>query len=212
MQRRHGAASTHRYHTLDACATSTDTLTQARSQPRSTRLSCQPAGGVQDELVRVLWAAAAPAGWRVRQHTASGDAPFSTTAAVFAATGVLVARHGPLLASAALLPPGAAVYELLPFNWEWRHSAELYRNLTRSTGHIHHFAWRPTDAKWAVYASPDDRHRYSAFRASECTSKCAPPPAPVPAPVGRITSRTRTLYVDGCGATPASTWCLHSMV
>eukprot|EP00892_Ulva_mutabilis_P000815 jgi/Ulvmu1/10734/UM068_0022.1 len=124
-----------------------------------------------EALVRALWSVAAPAGWRVRQFCASGDAPFSTTAAAFAATGLLIGRHGPLLASAALLPPGAAVYELLPFNWEWRNMAELYRNLTRSTGHIHHFAWRPTDSKWAVYASPDDRHRYSAFRASECTSK-----------------------------------------
>lgn len=128
---------------------------------------------VQDDLALALWEAAKPAGWRVRQFVMSGAAPFSTTAAAMAATGVLVGRHGVALASAALLPPGAAVYELLPFNWEWEHLAELYRNLTRSTGHLHHFAWRPTDSKWAVYASEGDKHMYSAFRASECTSKCA---------------------------------------
>lgn len=31
--------------------------------------------------------------------------------------GVLVARHGPLLANAVFLPPGALVLELLPYNW-----------------------------------------------------------------------------------------------
>jgi len=136
---------------------------------------------VQDELALALWEAAKPAGWRVRQFVVSGEAPFSTTAAAMAATGVLIGRHGPVLASVALLPPGAAVYELLPFNWEWRNMAELYRNLTRSTGHLHHFAWRPADPKWAVYASPEDEHMYSAFRASECTSKCASTCGPVPA-------------------------------
>jgi capsular polysaccharide biosynthesis protein len=47
-------------------------------------------------------------------------APFLSHMATMADTGLLVGRHGPLLASAVLLPPGAAVLELLPYKWEWR--------------------------------------------------------------------------------------------
>lgn len=75
-------------------------------------------------------------------------APFLSHMATMADTGLLVGRHGPLLASAVLLPPGAAVLELLPYKWEWRGVSRLYYNMTQSTGWLHHWAWRPLDAKW----------------------------------------------------------------
>jgi capsular polysaccharide biosynthesis protein len=74
-----------------------------------------------------------------------------------ARTGVLVARHGPLLANALFLPPGAVVLELLPYNWEWRGISEIYMNLTRSVGSVHHFAWKANSSEvgrllvWVVH-------------------------------------------------------------
>jgi hypothetical protein len=49
---------------------------------------------------------------------------------------------------AALCIAGAAVLELLPYKWEWRSVSRLYYNMTQSTGYLHHWAWRPVDAKW----------------------------------------------------------------
>jgi hypothetical protein len=128
---------------------------------------------VQADLVLALWEVAKENGWRVRQFTATPEAPFSSHVSAMAQSGVIVARHGPMLASSFLMPSGAAVYELLPYNWEWMDLNQLYRNMTRSTGRIHHFAWRATEPKWAQYADPKDQSRYSHFRASECTSRCA---------------------------------------
>ena len=51
-------------------------------------------------------------GLRVRPYTATPRAPLASYVAAMARTGVLVARHGPLLANAAFLPPGAP--SLLP--------------------------------------------------------------------------------------------------
>lgn len=135
------------------------------------------------------------------------EAPFLSHLATMADTGLLVARHGPILSSAVLLPPGvrlnkecvfvnqrfvlcilqpyscwcacrlrsasswgpahdkhthacthnahtthntagAAVLELLPYKWDWRSMSSLYYNMTQSTGVLHHWAWRPTDARW----------------------------------------------------------------
>lgn len=85
---------------------------------------------------------------QVRTVSLTMGAPFLSHMATMSGTGLLIARHGPLLASAVLLPPGAAVLELLPYKWEWRDVSSLYRNMTQSTGRIHHWAWRPLDAKW----------------------------------------------------------------
>jgi hypothetical protein len=126
---------------------------------------------VQDDLVRELWDVAKSNGWRVRQFSATPETPFASHVAAMAQTGILVARHGSTLASSFLLPSGAAVYELLPYNWEWKDLNQIYRNMTRSTGRLHHYAWRATDPKWAQYAETEDRSRYSHFRASECTSR-----------------------------------------
>ena len=175
-------------------------------------------------------------GLRVRPYTVTNAAPFASYVATMAKTGVLVARHNPLLGAAIFLPPGAAmnwrclgsglalacreswglgacmllpaarqlccavlhppvcpplaaalpsrpaapaappgyagalVLELLPYNWEWKGLSEIYLNLTRSLGGIHHFAWRATSAQWAVYADPDDA-KYSHWTIEECSSK-----------------------------------------
>lgn len=44
-------------------------------------------------------------------------------------------------------PTGAVVLELLPYNWEWQGISEIYLNLTRSVGCVHHFAWKANSSE-----------------------------------------------------------------
>lgn len=60
--------------------------------------------------------------------------------------------------------------ELLPYNWEWKGISQIYLNLTRSLGDIHHFAWRAPSAQWVVYAEPEDA-KYAHWTIEECASK-----------------------------------------
>jgi hypothetical protein len=187
------------------------------------------------ELLEALQDVARNLGLRVRPYTATPRAPFASYVAAMARTGVLVARHGPLLANAAFLPPGArlgqglesawtrsglglhacrwrqqrrrrwpggsellrrchllptaplwpalrrtvtaapggagaAVVELLPYNWEWRGISQVYANVTRSLGDVHHFAWRAGSPQWAVFGAGEER--YAAWSAQECSSRC----------------------------------------
>ncbi len=78
------------------------------------------------------------------------EALFISHVASMAETGILVARHGPLVADSLFLPPGALVLELLPYKWEWRNISTLNFNITQSTGVIHHVAWRPMDVQWCL--------------------------------------------------------------
>lgn len=131
-----------------------------------------PAALLQYEVMAMLWQVAATYGWKVRPLTITNAAPFASHVTAMSETGILMARHGPSIADAVFLPAGAAVYELLPYNWEWRQISELYRNITRSGGELHHYAWRANAAKWANYPTLDDE-RYSTWTAAECVSRCA---------------------------------------
>ena len=62
--------------------------------------------------------------------------------------------------------------ELLPYNWDWKGISEIYVNLTRSLGDVHHIAWRARHPRWAVYPNLDER-RYADWTAEECTSRHA---------------------------------------
>ena len=86
-------------------------------------------------------------GMAVRPYSVTPHAAFPSFVASMAKTGVLVARHGPLLANAIFLPPGAVVLELLPYNWEWQGISEVYRNLSASVGSVHHFAWKANSSE-----------------------------------------------------------------
>lgn len=122
------------------------------------------------ELVDMLRDLAEPYGFKVRTVSLTMGAPFLSHMATMAGTGLLIARHGPLLASAVLLPPGAAVLELLPYKWQWRDVSSLYRNMTASTGQLHHWAWRPLDAKWCRYKEAAHA-RYAGWTTQECSGR-----------------------------------------
>ncbi|WIA40763.1 hypothetical protein OEZ86_004443 [Tetradesmus obliquus] len=122
------------------------------------------------ELVDMLRDLAEPYGFKVRTVSLTMGAPFLSHMATMSSTGLLIARHGPLLASAVLLPPGAAVLELLPYKWQWRDVSSLYRNMTASTGQLHHWAWRPLDAKWCRYKEAAHA-RYAGWTTQECSGR-----------------------------------------
>ncbi|KAK9799429.1 hypothetical protein WJX73_010108 [Symbiochloris irregularis] len=121
------------------------------------------------EVVAALQDAGRALGMRVRPYSVTAGAPFASFVGVMARTGILISRHGPLLANVMFLPPGAMVLELLPYNWDWRGISEIYVNLTRSIGDVHHFAWRARHPRWALYPSADEE-RYADWTAEECSS------------------------------------------
>lgn len=60
--------------------------------------------------------------------------------------------------------------ELLAYNWEWKGISEVYVNITKSVGDIHHFAWRAGHPRWASYIDADEA-RYADWTAEECSSR-----------------------------------------
>ncbi|CAD7703972.1 unnamed protein product [Ostreobium quekettii] len=129
-------------------------------------------GGIEnkDEVIKMLWEVALPLDWRVRPLGLTLMAPFASQLSSMAQTGLLVVRHGPLVANAIFLPPGAAVFELIPYNCEWAGMSEMYANMTQACGDLHHFAWTARDRKWAAYASEADG-RYANWTSDECWAK-----------------------------------------
>jgi hypothetical protein len=129
------------------------------------------------DLVDLLENVTEPLGMRVRTVSVTPEAPLASHLAAASTTGLLVGRHGPLLASASLfLPPGAAVLELLPYKWDWRDMSRLYVNMTAAargpSRPLHHWAWRATDAKWCRYSGGEgEALRYGGWTASECTAR-----------------------------------------
>lgn len=123
--------------------------------PLSLLLPLPPA--TQAQVLTALREVGRSLGLAVRPYSVTPGASFPSFVASMARTGVLVARHGPLLANALFLPPGAVVLELLPYNWEWRGISEIYLNLTRSVGSVHHFAWKANSSEvgrllvWVVH-------------------------------------------------------------
>ncbi|KAG2488504.1 hypothetical protein HYH03_013007 [Edaphochlamys debaryana] len=105
-----------------------------------------------------------------RTVTLSTDAPFASHLDTFARSAVVVGRHGPLMATAALMQPGSALVELLPYKWEWLGIAQMYRNMTQSTGDVHHFAWRANDFRLAHY-DHENYTRYAPWTPDECSAR-----------------------------------------
>ncbi|KAL3143022.1 hypothetical protein ABBQ38_003301 [Trebouxia sp. C0009 RCD-2024] len=124
----------------------------------------------RDELLNSLEDIAEAFDMRVRPYSATSAAGFASYVSAMSKTGVLVARHGPMLANALFLPPGAVVLELLPYNWEWKGISQVYHNVTTSVGDVHHFAWRAKHPRWAQYMDQDEA-RYAHWTAEECSSR-----------------------------------------
>lgn len=123
-----------------------------------------------EEVQALLRRHAARHGAQARTVTLSTDAPFASHLDTLAASSVVVARHGPLLGTAALMAPGTAVFELLPYKWEWLGISQLYRNMTQTAGSVHHFAWRPQDHNLALYDHANYT-RYHTWTPEECSAR-----------------------------------------
>ena len=123
------------------------------------------------EVLLALQEVAAATGMEVavRPYSPSASVPPASLVAIMSRTGVLVGRHTPLIANAVFLPPGAAVVEILPYNWDFAGLSEVYKNLSTSVGELGHVAWRAPCGDWMVYASEADA-RYSSWTPVECSS------------------------------------------
>ena len=60
----------------------------------------------REELMGALQDIGHTLGLAVRPYTATARAPFESYLSVMARTGILVSRHGPMLANSIFLPPG----------------------------------------------------------------------------------------------------------
>jgi hypothetical protein len=89
---------------------------------------------------------------QARILTATNDASLGTLLEAASRSMVLIGRQSSLMAASIFMRPGTLVYELLPYKWEWSKISMLYYNMTQSIGDIHHFAWRPTHWKHAVFS------------------------------------------------------------
>eukprot|EP00798_Chlamydomonas_sp_ICE-L_P022811 gene22811-29982_t len=123
-----------------------------------------------DTVMSMLHELADEFGMTATTQKLTPQAPFSSHLDTVSSTGILVARHSSLLASAVFLPPGAAVMELLPYKWEWHKISMLYYNVTQSIGDIHHWAWRPMTDEYCKYADKQGP-RYRDWFPSECHAK-----------------------------------------
>jgi hypothetical protein len=56
---------------------------------------------------------------------------------------------------------------------------QIYVNITRSLGDVHHFAWRARSPRWVAYDSDDDA-RYADWTHEECSSRWDTPAPPTP--------------------------------
>lgn len=108
--------------------------------------------------------------FRVRPYTATLNVPLSSLVSIMSSTALLVGRHSSLLANAIFLPPGSAVLEILPYNYDVFGLNEVYRNLTEASGNdIGHIAWRAGSPDFMVYTSPETS-RYGMWTSEECSS------------------------------------------
>lgn len=119
-------------------------------------------------VLRVLREVGQSLGMKVRPYSITSRAAFSSHVAAMSRTGVLVARHGSLLANALFLPPGAVVFEALPYNWDLENASLRYKNITRRLGDVTHVAWRGSERKWSVYQPGDEK--YSLWTGEQCMS------------------------------------------
>ena len=93
---------------LSLCPQDSSCLPRLQNMERSlgltTTLTLQVTNGA--ELAEALQDVGRNLGLKVRPYTVTPRAPLASYVAAMARTGVLVARHGPLLANAAFLAPG----------------------------------------------------------------------------------------------------------
>jgi hypothetical protein len=147
-----------------------DTLQQAAAAAAPGAATAPAGGSSNNDKIRIA----------VRPYSPTPSVPLASLVAVMSRTGLLIGRHGPLLANAVFLPPGSAVVEILPYNWNSGGLSEIYKNLTasrsienkNSTGKesIVHVAWRAPSGNWMRYESEEDS-RYVSWTPVECSSE-----------------------------------------
>jgi len=122
------------------------------------------------DVLKTLHSVAAQSGFIVRPYSPSSLVPLHSFVSVMSRSGILVTRHGHLLANAVFLPRGSVIVELLPCNWEVDGVSDAFFHLIRTVGVVSHLAWRAPSTDFMSYALPEDK-RYSTWTPEECSSE-----------------------------------------
>ena len=104
----------------------------------------------------------------VRPYSPTLGTPLNSLVKRMAQTQVLVARHGPLLGLAALLPPGALVVELLPHRYDGIDTFDLFHTMSTWLGDVRHVTLAMNSTDSVEYLQEEDRGRYDEWTGGEC--------------------------------------------
>jgi len=94
--------------------------------------------------------------------------PVAEQLAALARARLVVGPHTSALAAAALLPPGAALLELVPFAWTWGGLDGTFAAMAGSLGDVHAAAWRAGGRAQAAWADGRDAARFAGWAPGEC--------------------------------------------
>ena len=103
----------------------------------------------------------------VRPYSPTLGVPLESLAMRMAQTKLLIARHGPLLGCAALLPPGSTVVEIMPYRYDGFDTFDLFRQITTWLGDVRHLTLAMNSTESVVYLSDEDE-KYNAWLPGEC--------------------------------------------
>ena len=97
--------------------------------------------------------------------------PVADQLRTLASVPFLVGPHTSALAATALLPPGTALLELLPFAWAWGGLDATFAAMATALGDVHFAAWRAEGGDAAAWADGRDAARFGGWGAGECTTE-----------------------------------------
>ncbi|PRW57354.1 DUF563 domain [Chlorella sorokiniana] len=85
-----------------------------------------------------------------------------------AGTGLFISVHTSNLANALLLPPGAAVVEVLQRNWAWEDIDQFFVSLTKQLEDVHHYALRAQGLNETLHTDPRLARLFGNWTAAQC--------------------------------------------
>jgi hypothetical protein len=86
--------------------------------------------------------------------------PLKAQLEALTASDLVVGAHTSALAAAALLPPGTAVLELLPWGWAWGGLDATFAAMAAALGDVRHGAWRGAGRRHIAWADARDAARF----------------------------------------------------
>lgn len=103
----------------------------------------------------------------VRPYSPTLGTPLKSLVKRMVQTKIFVARHGSLLGCSMFMQSGSFVIELMPYRYDGLDTYNVYRQLTRSLGDVHHLTLPNNNANSVVFQTHDDE-KYANWLPGEC--------------------------------------------